>query len=95
MFRKNSHYIVSSFVPSNIIKLKWNGNNCTLSLNYDRWGSTCITISKKGIELTNSTLPEDYRNIAIKIFNLYGLILNNIKEEILIASYKDGNPFEE
>lgn len=95
LIRKNSSYIVNSFVPSNIIKLKWNGNNCTLSLNYDRWGSTCITISKKGIELTNSTLPEDYRNIAIKVFNLYGLILNNIKEEILIASYKDGNPFEE
>ena len=93
--RKNSQYIVDSFVDSSIIHSKWNRNRCTISLSYDRWGSIIITISKKGVELTKSTLPKTFDNIATEVFSLYGTVLDLMRDKILIDSYKDGNPFEE
>lgn len=46
VIRKNSKYIVNSFAGSDIVKSKWNRNNCTISLSYDRLDSICITIRK-------------------------------------------------
>lgn len=95
MIRKNSKYIVNSFVKSDIVKSKWNRNNCTISLSYDRLDSICITISKKGIKLIKSTLPEYCSDIATEVFNLYGTVLGLMQRKMLLDSYKDGNSFEE
>lgn len=92
--RKNSQYIVDSFVDSSIIHSKWNRNRCTILLSYDRLDSICITISKKGVELTNSTLPEYCSDIATEVFSLYGSMLGLMQRKMLLASYKDENPFE-
>lgn len=95
VIRKNSKYIVNSFAESDIVKSKWNRNNCTISLSYDRLDSICITISKKGVELTKSTFPEYCSDIATEVFSLYGTVLGLMQRKMLIDSYKDGNPFEE
>lgn len=93
--RKNSQYIVDSFVDSSIIHSKWNRNRCTILLSYDRLGSLNITISKKGVELTSSNLPEYFDDIAIEILELYSTVLSLMRDKILINSYKDSIPLEE
>lgn len=95
LIRKNSKYIVNSFTESDIVKSKWNSSNCTISLSYDRLDSICITISKKGVKLSKSTLPEYCSDIATEVFSLYGTVLGLMQRKMLLASYKDGNPFEE
>lgn len=95
LIRKNSQYIVDSFVDSSIVNSKWNRNRCTILLSYDRLGSLNITISKKGVELTSSTLPEHFDDIAIEVLELYSTVLSLMRDKILIDSYKDGNPLEE